>query len=206
MNSYRIVFPYVSDKTHVVSNKSQAFDACYEEINSTGKPISVFVVLDTDTNTPYYLENLKAPVHESPAESRPNGSGVDADSQMLHTPSGVAEVSVKQDFRDSSDSLQTAYTNPIHNVVSVAGAAGVAGSVGSTQSVPNRQNVQFDDPMADIRLNPHFQHLSSRVALLESELVRAKMKIEYATQAVGSNMRDMNQAQPKEEEEGCVIV
>lgn len=200
MNSYRIVFPYVSDKTHVVSNKSQAFDACYEEINSTGKPISIFVVFDTVTNTPYYLENLKAPVHESPVESRPNGNGIDVDSQMLHTPSGVAEVSVKQDFRDSSDSLQTAYTNPIHNAPGVAGVASAAGSVGSTQ------NVQFDDPMADIRLNPHFQHLSSRVALLESELVRAKMKIEYATQAVGSNMRDMNQAQPKEEEEGCVIM
>lgn len=203
MNSYRIVFPYVSDKTHVVSNKSQAFDACYEEINSTGKPISIFVVLDTDTNTPYYLENLKAPVHESPAESGLNSNDIDADSKMLHTPSGVAEVSVKQDFRDSSDSLQTVYTNPIHNV---AGATSAAGSAGSTQSVSNGQNVQFDDPMADIRLNPHFQHLSSRVALLESELVRAKMKIEYATQAVGSNMRDMNQVQPKEEEEGCVIM
>lgn len=198
MNSYRIVFPYVSDRTHLVANKSQAFDACHEEINQSGRPVNVFVVLDVHTNTPYYLENLKVSSAGASASANANAPAPNAFSPNISCVDGVVsaddlsnlnEVVVKRDVRNSSDVLQTVQKqkqnpNPL--------------------SQYEQQNVT-----QDIRLDPYFQHLISRVDLLESELVKAKMKLEYATQAMGTNMHNLNlRAIPKEEpkEESCTIM
>jgi hypothetical protein len=212
MNSYKIIFPYQSDRTHLAHDEFNAFDKCYEEIRESGKNPKIFVVLNVNTNTPYYLE-MNAP-------------------NPIPNPSPIEEYVINKDTRDEvSDVLSIDPTGPVApfqgDPVNVDQREAFANPMRSRsimgQHLDDSQNVL---PMGHVPSTGEIQGLQRRVEnaeqradlmerkinIIEGELIRTKMKVDYISQlSVGqTNMNNLlNRPAQKVEpevEEGCIIM
>ena len=221
MNTYKIIFPYESEKVHLGSNEFDAFDKCYEEIQESGRRPKIFVVLNLDTNTPYYLQTK--------LESK------DPD------PNPLEEYVINKDVRDGvSDVLSIVSDHPIapfsgSNVDTNVDANGNTASMKNTETFnnPMRNPLQQTDPRSNntdnfqIPSSGQIEYLQRRLELtegklnalevkqniLEEELIRTKMKVDYVGQ-LHTGRTNMNnlvsrtapQNNPEQKDEGCIIM
>ena len=207
MNSYKIIFPYQSDRVHLASNEYDAFDRCYDEIKQSGRNPKIFVVLNLNSNTPYYLE-MSSP------NQNPN-------------PSPLDEVVINKDVRDDVSDVLADPTEPIAPFEGEGEKASTA-DIFNNPMRPNAPHPDQTPPTGDIipsvgqigylqrRLDNserHIETLGQRINVLENELIRTKVKVDYMAQLnIGqtnmNNLLNRPPAQPEEkkEEEGCIIM
>jgi hypothetical protein len=209
MNSYKIIFPYQSDRVHLAANEYDAFDRCYDEIKQSGRNPKIFVVLNLNSNTPYYLEM-----------NNPNPDSIDP----------LDEVVVKTDVRDGVSEVLS--VNPTEPIAPFEGEHDKMGqnSTADLFNNPMRQTEQARAPAPSTgemipsagqigylqrRLDNserQIENLGQRINVLENELIRTKIKVDYMAQLnIGqTNMNNLLNRPPtkeeEKEEEGCVIM
>jgi hypothetical protein len=175
MDSYKIIFPYQSDITHIASNDIMAFDLCFDELKKmrNGNFPDVFVVLNTNTNIPFYLEVDKKLLQDNKVD-QPNP--IDD------------EITVNKDIRNSSDTLDMTppiFNNPMKRPFD---------NIGNNENIQINENIKPADLVQSHALdNPTNQNLENRIRYLETELVKMKMKVDYVTQLnIGHMHTNMN--------------
>lgn len=218
MNSYKIIFPYQSDRIHLASNEYTAFDRCYEEIHESGKNPKIFVVLNTTSNTPYYLEinrssqnNMNMPVEENIINKNSRDDIAKAISINSNDSIAPFEETFKSNLNENLNvnlNGENIFSNPLHqsNMRAQSSSIFSTGEINNIiERIKNYEN----------KINA----MGMRINILEDELVRTKMKVDYMSQLnIGqTNMNNLLNQQKcngqenledkqKEKDEECVIM
>jgi hypothetical protein len=209
MNSYKIIFPYQSDKIHLGSNEFDAFDKCYEEIRQSGRTPEIFVVLNINTNTPYYLEmNAKDTILNQNPGADPieeyviNKDTRDEVSDVLSIDPDRPIAPFQGDQVGSVDRRED-FTNPMRaHPIEPSNMGSIPLSTGEINMLQRR--VENAEQRASL--------MERKINVLEEELIRTKMKVDYVAQlSVGqTNMHNVLtrpvQVVEPEKDEGCVIM
>lgn len=209
MNSYKIIFPYQSDRIHIASDEFEAFDKCFEELRETGKNPQIFVVLNLNSNTPYYLQTNNVS----------NTSGLtNVGNRDICEKDGVNNLN--KDMRDDVSEILT--NNPDEPIAPFQGSNQTPGDTfinpmrtqDTTITVPSNGEIQNMQKRLEI-YERKIDTMGTRINMLEEELIRAKMKVDYMSQlTIGqtnmNNLLNQKSTQLSEdkqkEEDGCFIM
>lgn len=193
MNRYKIIFPYQSQTTHLAKDKFEAFDLCFDEMRrynlnpnknvhfgggNADKDLDrkIFVVLDLNSNMPYYLEindefqqNKNDDDNENENHNENENKSIKAsfDGDKLDNfgkmdQLGKSEKNQEEPFRDSRE--KSGILAPSHF------------------SYCNSESNKTGDK---------YSMFEKRIDLIETELVKMKMKMDYM-QNLHRNMQNMN--------------
>lgn len=171
MNRYKIIFPYQSSLIHLAENDTKAFDKCFTEINESNRNPDVFVVLNLDTNVPYYLEINKSidKKLDNPIDNPIDTEGV-----------------INKDVREKSDTPS--------NVPQDSFGTSKIENFNSTVKASADQFNPISNPISNSDINiQKTDLLEKRIDHLENEMIKMKMKVEYVSQTTGiANMNNTN--------------
>jgi hypothetical protein len=179
MNSYKIIYPYQSDRIHLAPNEYTGFDLCYDEIKQSGRNVKIFVILHLNSNTPYYLEM------NSPTADISNKNPINEVIINVDTRDGVSEVLTggpsnpiapfEGDNKIISDANKTVdiFNNPMRQTDQ--------SNSNSSQIIPSTGQIAYLQKKNEL-CEQKIENMGRRINVLEEELIRTKMKVDYISQ------------------------
>lgn len=161
MNSYKIIYPYQSNITHLADNEYEAFDKAYDEYAKSNNKSQIFVVLNTLTYTPYYLE-MKQKNNQSFGGNRNGGSNGnrngDLDDDSNGDKNNVINMNMNNDFDNGKKDQNDLNNNNFEdNVV---------------------KNIDLDNNNINLIMKKN-ELLEMKINRLEFELTKTKFKVDH---------------------------